>query len=352
MTLSLRPLDASAYPAFEALLAEAWARNWDAGLQRDLAAWRYRARQDDGGTWLAFDGDRCVALLDSFVRPWLLDGRPVTLRETCDWYCAPSHRPAGLGIALMRRMMQQSEPMLSIGGTAATLSLLPRLRWAALPPMRAFVLPVKARGLAGGLLRRRWPAQEGLARAIPGFLPLRPPRAAAPPGDAARIEPWDPAEEAPVPQAPGLVQLLSRPAHEWLCRVPATLARPVALLFRLGGVAVGASFSLLAPAVAGQEATIVRLQIAEASQAIVDWVVAETALALASLGAGLIRCLAGAPATVAALERAGFLAATPRPVFWWSRDLAPPSALDAGFLRADDAVPLDALRGRRLAAIA
>src|SRR5690349_12810324 len=132
MPLSLRPLEPATRPAFEALLRESWEPSWDDAVQREIVAWRYRERPSDGRTWLAFDGERCVAMIDSFVRPWLLDGRPVMLREHCDWYCAPSHRPAGIGVVLMRKLMQQKEPIVSVGGTPPTLALLPKLRWAAM----------------------------------------------------------------------------------------------------------------------------------------------------------------------------------------------------------------------------
>src|SRR5438094_250524 len=91
-------------------------------LARALIRWRYDARPSGGGIWLAGHDGQCVAMLDSFVRPYLLDGRRILVREGCDWYCLPKYRPLGLGVRLMREMMACPEPMLSIGGRNATLA--------------------------------------------------------------------------------------------------------------------------------------------------------------------------------------------------------------------------------------
>src|SRR6478672_10662270 len=101
MALRVTRLEGAIRPAFERLLAQVWGQTWSEDLARTLVRWRYDDRTPAGETWLAMDGEKCVAMVDSFLRPYLLDGRPILLRETCDWFCLPRYRPLGVGIRLM-----------------------------------------------------------------------------------------------------------------------------------------------------------------------------------------------------------------------------------------------------------
>jgi len=353
MALRLTQLDETNRPAFEALLVHAWGQNWNPELARALIRWRYYDRPSGGGTWLAFNDDQCVAMLDSFVRPYLLDGRQILVREGCDWYCLPKYRPLGLGVRLMRKAMASPEPMLAIGGSDATKAILPGLRWTRLPDMQRFVLPLKARGAAGTLLRNLRPTSEVYAKAIPGFIPLRWPRRAPPPG-LGRVAEWRPGTLAglPTPEREGLVQLLAPDDQDWMARMSPIVARTLGLVFILDDTPVGYSLSQIEPAVTGFDGCIVHLQIAHKAQAVVDWIVTETTSRLAASGVGIIRCLASSAEKAAALRKAGFLARPPLPSYWWAKGGATPVGLDAGYLRADDAINFPALHGRHLAASA
>jgi hypothetical protein len=354
MAFRLTKLDATNRAAFEALLTQAWEQTWGPELARALISWRYYERPSDGGTWLVFNDDRCVAMLDTFLRPYLLDGRRILVREGADWFCLPKYRPFGVGMKLMLKMMTLAEPMISIGGSEATRTLLPRLGWTRLPDVQRYVLPLKARGLASLLLRNRWPAREAYARVIPRFIPLRGLRQAPKPQEGvARVAAWRPDVRAldPEPLRNGLVQLLEQPDHAWIRRTPPDVAETLGLAFFLDDRPIGHSLSQIEPTISGLESRIVHLQMTQPTQAVADWMVAETASQLATRGAEVIRCWASSPEKSAALQRAGFVGAGPLPSYWWPRADAPaPSALDAGYLRADDAMPLAALRGRRLAA--
>lgn len=354
MPLRLTQLDETNRSAFEALLVHAWQQTWDPDLARELIGWRYYGRHHLAGrTWLICNGGQCVAMLDSFVRPYLLDGRRIDVREGADWYCLPKYRPLGLGVKLMREFMACPEPGISIGGSDATLSILPRLGWKKLPDVQRYVLPIRARGLAGTWLRNRWPAAEVHAKAIPNWIPLsRPPRPVAPPAGVGRVVEWRPGTRAllPVPQREGLVQLLDQADLDWLSRTPAGVAKPLALVFLLDDRPVGFSVSQIEPAISGFDGCIVHLQIGHPDQAVADWVVAETASRLAARGVGIIRCLASGAEKIVALRKAGFALRESLPAYWWPKaDRPTPAASDAGYLRADDALPLPALRGRHLA---
>lgn len=273
MALRLTQLDETNRPAFEALLVNVWRQTWGPELARALIRWRYYERPAGGVTWLACNNGRCVAMLDSFVRPYLLDGRRILVREGCDWYCLPKYRPLGLGIRLMRELMACPEPGLSIGGRDVTLATLPRLGWTRLPDVHNYVLPVTARSVAGALLRQRWPHREAYASVIPGFIPLRwPRRAPAPPGGACRIAEWRPERPTvlPAPQDQGLVQLLEQADWDWIARMPPGIAQPLGLVFFLDDTPVGFSLSQIEPTKTGLEGRIVHLQIADPVHAVVN----------------------------------------------------------------------------------
>lgn len=347
MTLRVTRLDETNRPAFEALLGLAWGQNWGAGLARDLIRWRYDDRPA-GDTWLALDDGQCVAMLDAFLRPYLFEGRRILVREGCDWYCLPKYRPLGVGLRLMRAMMAAPEPMLAVGGSEATVSILPRLQWSRLADVRRYVLPVKVRGLAAAFLRGWWPAGEVCARAIPGFIPTRSSRP-APRGGPGRVAEWAPGSPAPlpVPHGRGLVQVLEPVDLNWLARMPAGVAQALGLVFYLGEEAVGFSLAQIEPAPAGLDGRIVHLQVRDADLEFLAWVVAETAARLAARGVSVIRCLASSPEKDAALRRAGFLVRGAMPSYWWPKaGMAASADADLGYLRADDAVPFAALIGR------
>src|SRR5215475_12556941 len=105
--IQIKPLDESYRPAFEELLRENWQQNWDDRVAREIVQWRYYDRPTNTITWLAMDDDRCVGMLDSMVRPYLLNSQRVMVRETADWYCKPEYRQKALGLTLLRQATAQ-----------------------------------------------------------------------------------------------------------------------------------------------------------------------------------------------------------------------------------------------------
>src|SRR6516162_5997512 len=104
MRISVVPLNEADPAGVCELLVRSWKCGWSREFLVDYLAWRYRAR-GSGETFLACDGSRCVGVLDSFIRPYWIAGRQEMVRETCDWFCMPEYRSAGVGLHLMRRMM-------------------------------------------------------------------------------------------------------------------------------------------------------------------------------------------------------------------------------------------------------
>ena len=346
-------LDESRRPAFEELLSEVWEQTWTDQLAKEIVQWRYYDRPEEAVTWLAMDNDHCVGMLDTMLRPYLLDGQRIVVRETADWYCMPSHRSSALGLHLMWCLRRHPESVFVVGGSPATRNMLAKMRWDRLPASADYVLPIKARGLAAMMLRRSWWSHETLARLVPNFLPAKRPKRIKPPtGQRATVRILDRHDDITLPPCnrSGLIQLLE-PAHwRWLCRMPAELARPIGLEFFVNDVLMGFSLVQIEPAATGMDGKILLFQVADPTLA--AWVLSETTQMLADHHVGFIRGCVSTPDKVEAMESVGYIKVQDLPCYWLSRATPAPQALDIGFLRGDDAIPYRVLRGRKLASAA
>lgn len=349
-TLRLHQLDASVRPAFEDLLRE---QSLCDNLASNIIQWRYFDQPEEyrAVTWLVMEHDRCVAMLDSMLRPYLLDGKRILVRETADWYCVPRLRSRGIGLRLLLHMRMYPEPVLVMGGTEANVNILTRMPgWLTLPGATICILPLKARGLAANWVRRKWSSQEPLVRVIPQFLRVRHPRRIkSPSGQRATIKQLGRDDIITLPRAetPGLSQLLEQTHWAWLTSMPSEMAQPVAIEFFLDGVQVGLSLSQIEPTISGLDSKIMYLQATD--QALLGWIVYETSKLLADHGVGFIRCCASTPGKIEALRQAGYIRLKDVTCHWWQRSAPVPSSVDVGYMSIDDSMPWVTLR-RRLTA--
>jgi hypothetical protein len=339
MGIEFAPLTEDNAADARALLLDWWDQDWDRKFAEEFFDWRYLSRSV-GGANLAFDGRRCVGIIDSFLRPYLLHGERVLIRETCDWFCLEQYRPLGIGLKLIRQFMERPEPIISIGGLEPTLVLLPRLKWQRLDDVETFFLPISARMLAADAARRLRIPGQNLAALLPRALTLRSPRMMPMPPEA-EISIWRSGELAPLPHGDSheLIALLSNWDREWWSAAPARLGKFVGLLFSIGGEPVGVSFSRIERCTPGARARIIHLQFSNSRDEVLDWAIAETARYLMSCGVELIRCRSSCTITSKSLRRCGFLAWKPSPTFWWSgADRSPPRSTYLTYNRADDSL--------------
>jgi len=305
-----------------------WPPYWSDEFARRVFAWRY-LRKPGSETLLAFDGNRCVAILDSYLYPYQVCGEIATVRETCNWYCRPEYRPLGVGMRLMRQMMAKPEPMVVVGGTEAANLLLAKLKWQRLPDARAYVLPLRLKTVLGFGLQKRLPAGEALVRLIPSGLTIINPRRLAPPTRSSQMMVSSILEMPTLtsPDAYALAPVLDSDRLDWLAQAPTEVGELLRLIFIVDGRLVAISITRLKWRPEGLVAKILHLQSEDRSPAALGWIVSQTALHLAGKGAGLIICLASDPVILDSLRRVGFLAAGRRRVFWWSSDKSAPSGL-------------------------
>lgn len=340
MSIAFRPLsEADPTQVRELLVRASWRRDWSEPLAESYVAWRFGTRANGGDTLVACDGERCVGILDSFVRRYWIDGRQQAVRETCDWFCLPEYRALGVGLHLMRRMMAKPEPILVVGGTDATQSLLPRLKWARLPDVGNFILGVSARTVAGLVAHSQWPSGVKFARLVPDIRLVRRVRQLPPPSAdsdvrARMLGETDIPGIAPYAIAP----TLDAPSLDWLARAPAVLGEFVLLTFVCDGKPAGVSISRVRELPCfGRTSQIVHVHAADASM--IGWIVGSTVGDLIARGVGAITCRASCPATAAALSTLGFWKRKPSPAFWWPANRVPPTGpLHLTTLQADDAL--------------
>jgi hypothetical protein len=324
------------------LLGRVWAQHWTAELAHQVVEWRYW-RRPAGQTLLALEEGRCVGLIDSFMRPYVVSGRHMLVRETCDWWSEPRLRPTGVGLRLIRQLMTGVEPLISIGGSQLNVELLPRLKWRCIGEVKKWILPLRARDLAAVALRRQ--RHETLARLVPGFVRMRRLRAVSPPAASAHVGEWRPGHGPPLPQprTRGIAAVIDEAHLQWLCETPTALAEVDALTFSVERTPVGFAIMQFEPTPLGAEGKIVHLQLAEESSTLYGWMLTELVQRLAHAGAGLVRVRSASRALDGELRRAGFLVVRPEPVYWWGRNGPYEGApLQLSYLRADDAIPYGA----------
>jgi hypothetical protein len=341
VTLAFTDLTRQHASALEtALLGEVWSHQWSAELAHQIVEWRYWQRPA-GHTHLALQDGRCVGILDAFERPYMVNNQVTLVRESCDWWSDPSLRASGVGLRLMRELMQEETPLISIGGSRINLELLPRLKWRCIGEVKNWLLPLRARDVAAVALRKQH--REMLAQVVPGFVRLRRVPTTSPPAPSAGVREWLPGDGPliPAPNTTGVAAILEEAQLEWLVAAPAALAEVRALEFSLEGQPAGFAIIQIEPTSLGAEGKIVHLQVREESSALLGWMVSDLVRRLTDARAGLVRARSGSPVLDAQLRRAGFVLVRQEPVYWWTRQGPLPQApLHLSYLRADDGLPV------------
>ncbi len=153
-------------PMFVAFSKKVWPER---PTSDDYFFWRYRRCPFQIGI-LAISNNSVVATVWAFPRSYKMDGEKTDFLETFDWFCLPSYRGTGVGIRVMQAMMNQNKPIIAVGGSPDTLSLLPRLKWSKLGDVRSYVFPSQLAGMTS-YLHDRFNTPQWMSRFALG-LPL------------------------------------------------------------------------------------------------------------------------------------------------------------------------------------
>lgn len=324
MGLAYVDVTAEHIPALRQLLLRYWERNWTSDVADRFLHWRILERPEWAAV-AAFDGDDCVALIDSFIRPYTLGGRRVRVRETCDWICLPDYRPF-VGLRVLQSMMKQPEPIITTTSSEANNTLLTGLKWRTIGDLQQCVFPIGA----GAIVKSAAQRMNKELGAVPAFtgrlLPFRfrkPGRLPAPEQPASVIEIRS-SEEWPDIAPPHDVFSLCALADErdvaWLRDAPDGEGEFLWLQFRIGDQPVGLSLSRLYQEGPYRGAKLLHLQASRHDHETYAWLASTTSQQLAERGAHWIDARFSSETVLGALEDVGFMRMSSWPVYWWSSD--------------------------------
>jgi hypothetical protein len=162
-TVRIVPFAPDLLPAVQGFCERYWTRPRTEGYYD----WRYLKSQPFSRMFLALQNDDCLGMLFALRKQYRLGGKPTPCLEVFDWHCLPGLRGSGIGIRLMRAMMRQPEPILSVGGTADVHSTLPLMGWKPIGAARKYELLASADALAD-LVHRRVGLPPALSRMAVG----------------------------------------------------------------------------------------------------------------------------------------------------------------------------------------
>lgn len=342
MAIRIERLTADLLPAVRELRESQSGGVTRSRLSDDYYRWRYAAREQSE-TLLAFDGERCVAMLDSSSHRYRSADSIIRVREPCEWLCLPEYRPQGLGLRLMGEFMKEPEPMFAMVGTWMTQDILPRMGWGKLPDTTNFTLPLTSGAYVESLLGRlRVPGgklRAGLAHSISFRVWHRRPQAPASDAAVSEYRSDDPFPVVEPSKEYALACLSSPWEPAWLDGAPEDMGSFIWLVAQAEGRPVGLSISRVFRRHGVRQAILLHVQASERSQGLYEWLVTETTRYLARHGAAKVVCRASCEKYSAALKQNGFVERSRTPAFWWSKDrTVPEGPLHLTQWRADELI--------------
>lgn len=344
MSIEYTKVDATTRQAFYDTLLTFWGRNWQSEFQQDFLDWRY-GRRPDGETLIAMQGSTCMGLIDTFIRPYIVGGQQVLVREPCDWYCVPTSR--GIGMRLLRWLATQDELLVGVGLPAGALAIAPRMKWKHMLDTNDYAIPITLRRVAAALLRKSRIGDGSVTKYLPRRLHVRPAsswaRHTETDGEVSEIaaDKWPEEEWSGVQdlEAYALTPVCTRSYVQWLASGPAGLGKVTCLEFRVKQVLVGLTICRIEASKVGRKARLIHLQAARPNLNTLAWMIAENVRRATHDEAESLHCRSSCPTTNAALVSLGFHRTATWPVMAAFKDLPTPSGpVNMTFLRGDDAM--------------
>ncbi len=311
-------------PALQKLLLRYWERDWSSDVAERFLKWRFLDRPEWEAV-AAFDGEECVACIDSFVRPYLLNGKQVRVRESCDWICLPEHRPF-VGLRVLQAFMKKPEPLITTTSSEDNDKLLNGLRWRTLGELEQWVFPI-GMGAVAKTVVGRLNKELGTLPALTGKLMpfrFRKPRQLPAPAEPAAIIELGAGEPLPAMTPPNdafsLCALADARDIPWFEAAPQGEGAFLWLLFKIGDEPIGLSLSRLYWEGPYLGAKLLHLQSTRHDQETYAWLLSGTSRHLAERGAHWIDARFSCAPILRALEAVGYMRSRSWAVYWWSRD--------------------------------
>lgn len=282
--------------------------------------WRYFER-GAANSIIALNNRQCVAFIDSQFRDYHYAKGRLSVQESSEWYCVPKYRQIGLGVSVLKKLMEHDAPILSVRGTEASQQLLQKLNWQNLQPVTLFskMINFKTR----------------LKDFVVGFSP--PKR-----NESFRLEliEGNPSESE-------LAKLAVKPSAElkpqlatwelaWFNTAPEVLGRFIWTRFELESRFAGYALSRLYQTKDYLRAQIIHIDCLIDEPKLLEKMISLLTLHLKNEGAIRIMARGSSESFSRAMRESGFKASVPQPVFWWDKI---PARLK------NDAIALTNLRG-------
>lgn len=313
-------------PEHAELIREFARETWPERLTTDaFYRWRYTDCPALAG-YLAVRDGKCVAMATALQRPYRIGGQSVDVRESFDWYTLPRYKGAGVGIRVLKRMMEDPEPITVIGGTEDTRTLLPQLGFKVPAELQSYTLPLGSRR-AAEVLKQRAGIPEAVTRGAFAILrPLLAPRPKASPAAGRAIPVAGIGREALALYAKarqGVVPTWRFEHLHWLSAGFASTGCFVPLYFARGEELLGWSLARVYDTPQGRQAQIVDLFAPDPDADLFTWMVSETTFALAGWRPDVINALTTSPELAEALRRNRYRAGVSLPIHLWDREERP-----------------------------
>jgi GNAT superfamily N-acetyltransferase len=287
-------------------------------LSEETARWRYLQR-GGGEMLLAFAGDRVVGHCDSFLRSYVVAGDQAQVRETAEWYTHPDFRGQGVGRELRASFMSRGEPLITIGGSASTRRILPRIGYRHATDAQYFTLSLTTNALIHRKLQSGKLPGGNLVRKVSSKIGrrLRPRLQEDPPGAAVSVV--ERSDEQPrssiEPKGNAFAITLSGWEADWHRGEPASEGRYYWLRLERDGALVGWSCTRLHSFMHLRVAKLVHFEVSDHDEATLAWMISASIREAIRLGAEMATCLCAEGPMARALEGLGFTRERPAPVF-------------------------------------
>jgi len=287
-------------------------RYWNRPTTPQFMRWRYIDSRPFARTIVALNDGECIATVSALEKQYLVAGVPTRVLEVFDWHCLPEFRSAGAGLRVMRAMMRQPEPLLSIGGTPDVIATIPRMGWRKIGTARVFELPMGGRRLSLWL-RDRVRIPDGVTRkplqaiAAVWFKPRN--RRAPPSGQLVPVSGVGAQIVGLYRQSTvyGFVQEPRPALVRWMTTCEASNGAYLTLCFAVEGNLCGWVLARVYQRGGEVEAALLDVFAPKPDVATYEWMVREASAALAGFEPWLIRARATCPLLRAALHRARFV---------------------------------------------
>ena len=293
---------------------------WDRPRTEAYYQWRYQDAPNLVTVVAQKDGE-CLATVSAFSRKYRLGDEVLECFEAFDWFCQPEFRAYGLGLQVMKHLMDLKRPIIVLGGSEDTRRILPGLGWQKVAEGRRYVLP-----LAGEFVRERLSTRSAFIRFAAGMAfrlltPLRNYRRSLSrdsrryPIPGRGMSPR--LESLSVDSVHSIAALPNADQMRWLIQGFPGLGMYLPFGFIVNGHL--AAWALGRIFLEGDRSfgSIVDIQPAQLSSKDLAWVVRTVVAALAGFGLDAVRTTATSPVVQKALVRNGFFTREPvRAMIW------------------------------------